>query len=408
MYLNSYINEYLKKIFLILFLKLIFFSQISNSNFEKKLLTFIRRNKVQVNNKNEKSYLNSIQNYIDLIYSKKIASIYFNDKINKPKVSFIATVFNKENYLIPLILSIQHQNLRDFEIIFIDDYSTDDSVNLINNFIKIDTRIKLIKNKGNKGTLYSRCSGAIYSQGEYIIFIDSDDLILKDGLYNSYNYIRNNKLSMIQFNTIFNWKEKLELSKRYYRYKNIIKQPFLSYIFFYNEITHKGIESNTALWDKLLDRDLVGKAIKYIGKNYIRAKIKIENDVILLFSLFQIADSYQYIDEIGYFYIRTHTDSITNSWKDPDISNKIVFSIFTNIKFLYEKSRNTYLDKLFCLYKLKKSFDRYNICFIHSAKEYNLIKEVFKILLSSNYISKADKIMISNIEISITNLIFQV
>ena len=69
---------------------------------------------------------------------------------------------------------------------------------------------------------------------------------------------------------------------------------------------------------------------------------------------------------------------------------KILFML----KFLYEKSGNTYLDKLFCLYKLKKSFDRYNICFIHSEKEYNLIKDVFKILLTSNFISNTDNIMI--------------
>ena len=40
------------------------------------------------------------------------------------------------------------------------------------------------------GTLYSRYKGAIYSKGKYIIFVDSDDIILKEGLSNSYNYIK--------------------------------------------------------------------------------------------------------------------------------------------------------------------------------------------------------------------------
>ena len=76
--------------------------------------------------------------------------------------------------------------LKEFEIIFIDDCSNDNGVKLINEYIEIDKRIKLIKNKINKGALYSRIQGAIHSKGEYIIFIDSDDLVLRNGIYNSY------------------------------------------------------------------------------------------------------------------------------------------------------------------------------------------------------------------------------
>ena len=217
--------------------------------------------------------------------------------------------------------------LKEFEIIFVDDGSKDKSVKIINKFKKIDKRIKLIKNKVNKGTLYSRSQGAIHSKGEYVIFIDSDDLVLQQGLYNSYNY---------------------------YKYKKIIRQPYLSYAFFYNENTQKGDELNTALWDKLLNRNLAIKTINFIGKEYFNEIIKIENDVILLFSLFQMADSYQYINEIGYFYIRNNNDSITNTWKDKKKANSIIHGIFTNIKFFYEKTGNIVFALLkFCFLYLK-------------------------------------------------------
>ena len=249
--------------------------------------------------------------------------------------------------------------LKEFEIIFVDDGSKDKSVKIINKFKKIDKRIKLIKNKVNKGTLYSRSQGAIHSKGEYVIFIDSDDLVLQQGLYNSYNYIKFYNLSMIQFNTIFKRNESLSLSIRYYKYKKIIRQPYLSYAFFYNENTQKGDELNTALWDKLLNRNLAIKTINFIGKEYFNEIIKIENDVILLFSLFQMADSYQYINEIGYFYIRNNNDSITNTWKDKKKANSIIHGIFTNIKFFYEKTGNNYLAKYFCLFKLQQAYKRY-------------------------------------------------
>ena len=175
---------------------------------------------------------------------------------------------------------------------------------------------------------------------------------------------------MIQFNSIFKTNDTLKLSKRYYKYDNIIKQPILSYVFFYNENVKKGAELNTALWDKLIKRDVVSKAINFIGNEYYEQKIIIENDVILLFSLFRMANSYQYINETGYFYISDHNDSITNSWRSSKFDRIIIHSLFINIKFLYDKSGNSYLDKLFCIYKLQQTFKRYIICFLNAKKEY--------------------------------------
>ena len=227
----------------------------------------------------------------------------------------------------------------------------------------------MIKNKNNRGTLYSRSQGVIHSNGEYIIFIDPDDLVLQKGLYNSYNYIKKKDLSIIQFNTIFRRNQTLSLNIRYYKYKNIIRQPILSYIFYYNENTKRGDEFNTALWDKLINKNIAVKAIQYIGEKYLKETIKIENDVILLFSVFQVSESYQYINEIGYFYIRNNNDSISNSWNNPKISNSIVHGLFTNIKFLYEKTGNTYLDKYYSIFKLQQAFRRYNKCFREAKKE---------------------------------------
>lgn len=377
---------------------------------EKRLLRFIKYNKINTinndtNTKNElNEYFNFNKEYINLILNKTINYIHYDYVINEPKLSFISPVFNKEKYLHSLIVSVQNQILEHFEIIFIDDFSTDNSVKIINDFQKIDTRIKLIKNKKNKGTLYSRSQGVIHSNGEYIIFIDPDDLVLQKGLYNSYNYIKRNNLSIIQFNTIFKRNQTLSLSTRYYKYKNIIRQPILSYIFYYNEKTRKGDELNTALWDKLINKNISMRAIQYIGKKYLKETIKIENDVILLFSLLQVAESYQYINEIGYFYVRNHNDSITNSWNNPNISNSVVHGLFTNIKFLYEKSGNMYLDKYYSIFKLQQAFRRYIICFREAKNEYNFVFDVLYLLVNSSYISINDKTNISRIKMFFMNL----
>ena len=92
---------------------------------------------------------------MNIISNVSLNVIYHhNNENNTPKISFISTVFNKENYLERLIKSVQNQIIKEFELIFIDDFSTDNSVKIIEKFMHYDDRIKLIRNKKNKGTFF--------------------------------------------------------------------------------------------------------------------------------------------------------------------------------------------------------------------------------------------------------------
>ena len=372
----------------------------AKQNIEVKLQRYIkhkRTNKI-ANYYNYEKKLPEIINYIKKLREGSFQNNIIYDEILKPKVSFIASVYNKEKYLDSFISSIQNQNLKDFELIIVDDCSTDKSINIIKKYMQNDKRIKLFKNNENKGSLFTRYRGVIHSKGEYIIFVDSDDIILKDGILSVYNYIIKNNLDMVEFSSVFEKNSSsIFISKRYYQYYNIIYQPLLSYIFYYNIDNKKGNEYNTALWDKLIKREIVLNAFEFIGKKFINEKIIIENDVIILFSLFKNAKSFQYFDELGYYYFFTNNDSITNTRNNPLKSYLIIHSIFCNIKFLYEKTGNTYLEKYFCLFKLEQGCYRYKKCFNHINKEYGLIKSVFNELLESNYISLENKNRIRNI-----------
>ena len=76
------------------------------------------------------------------------------NKVEIPKISIISPVYNRGKYILRFLRSIQNQGFEDIEIIFIDDYSTDNSVKLIEKYQKEDKRIVLLKNKRNKGTLF--------------------------------------------------------------------------------------------------------------------------------------------------------------------------------------------------------------------------------------------------------------
>jgi glycosyltransferase involved in cell wall biosynthesis len=364
---------------------------------EIKLNHYIKKNiKKNITAYNYEKDLPDIIEYVKLLRGNN-----YNNNISyystiKPKVSFIATVFNKSKYLNSFIFSIQNQNLKEFELIFVDDYSTDKSVEIIKKIQKKDKRIKLLTNNKNLGSLYSRYKGAIHSKGEYLIFVDSDDIVLKEGILNSYNYIKEHNLDILEFNSVFERNSStIYISRRYFKYSNIIYQPILSYIFFYNK--NKGTESNTALWDKLIKKEVILKSFEYIGKKYLNKKIIIENDVIILFSLFRNSNSFQYIDELGYYYFFNNNDSITNTRYDPLKADEVIYSIFTNLEFLYEKTGNTFLDKYYCLFKLKTGYKKYKPCFKY-LNQFNLVENILNKLLQSNYISKENKIIINNIK----------
>ena len=94
--------------------------------------------------------------------------------------------------------------MNDIEIIFIDDCSDDKSIRIIENYMKNDERIILIKNKKNKGTLISRNIGALKAKGLYLIFPDSDDIISKNILDICYEICQNENYDIIRFNIYSN------------------------------------------------------------------------------------------------------------------------------------------------------------------------------------------------------------
>ena len=293
------------------------------------------------------------------------------------------------------------QDLKEIEIIFVDDFSSDKSVKIINNFRKRDKRIILINNKKNMGSLYSRAIGANIAKGDYFIFFDSDDIILKEGILKAYNHIVKYKLDLVQFLSIMHKNEDVFTTKYFYQYKNVIKQPMLSYIFFYYK--KSGVEQNYFLWDKLVKKKIVLKSLRYIGENFIQSRILIENDVVLFYGILKMAESYQFIESPGYYYFVKNKDSITGTSNDPEKVNDIIRSILMNIQFLFQKTSNTFLEKSYCVFKFKQSFQRYK--HIKNAKQQiNFMKNLFDIFFDSKFVSNKDKLDLFKLYLTIFNI----
>ncbi|MDP4270056.1 MAG: glycosyltransferase family 2 protein [Bacteroidota bacterium] len=90
------------------------------------------------------------------------------------KVSVIMAVFNAGKFLKPTVESVINQTMTDWELVAVDDCSTDDSIEILRSFN--DPRIKIIEKKINSGAAESRNLAIQYAQGEYLAVLDADDI----------------------------------------------------------------------------------------------------------------------------------------------------------------------------------------------------------------------------------------
>ena len=126
-------------------------------------------------------YINSCINNI-LLDKKKYPLV------KNPKISAIIPIYNGGKYLHYSLRSIQNQKMKDIEIIIIDDCSTDNSLAIIEEYMKEDERIRLIKNIENRKILYSKSFAALNSKGKYIIQLDQDDIFIRDDVFDILYY----------------------------------------------------------------------------------------------------------------------------------------------------------------------------------------------------------------------------
>ncbi len=105
-----------------------------------------------------------------------------------PKISVIIPVYNTEKYLSECLDSVLSQSLKDFEIVAVDDASTDGSARILAEYAVRDPRIRIVTHERNKGLLSVRLTGVRAATGKYLLFLDSDDIFLPrflDALWNT-------------------------------------------------------------------------------------------------------------------------------------------------------------------------------------------------------------------------------
>lgn len=116
-------------------------------------------------------------------------------------VSVIMPAFNSENTIINAVKSVLNQKFQNFELIIVDDGSTDSTLKIISNFSHPYKNIKIMHNKGLKGPSGARNTGIRCSSGKYVSFLDSDDLWLPNHLQEGIAFLEaNSNIDVVFFN----------------------------------------------------------------------------------------------------------------------------------------------------------------------------------------------------------------
>lgn len=255
-------------------------------------------------------------------------------------VSVIVPVFNAEDFLDDCILSLRNQTLKDIQLIFVDDGSTDSSLKILNKHASEDKRIVVLKQE-NKYAGAARNKGLDAAIGEYVIFIDSDDFVNLELLEKTYKKAKENNVDVVIFDACeFDTQTKEYKSCKFPLGKNHFPKKE---IFHYLDIKEKIFQANSCIpWNKLFKKSLIDKS----GVRY--QEIKSSNDTVFIYSLLAEADSMTLLDEVLVYYRVNNPKSLQRSKSK---SWECIFQAFVALKNrleyigVYESVKKSFVNK---------------------------------------------------------------
>jgi len=249
----------------------------------------------------------------------------------KPFISIIMAVYNNEKYFPTAVNSILNQTYSDFELIIVDDGSTDNTPKIADEFAKKDNRVKVIHQK-NQWIYASFNNGIAASQGEYVMIVNSDDTINPDSLKEIKKEIDANNPDLILYNIeiFFCDKNQNILIENMYNKKSLIKSSF-------HIPTKEGIKNNWSIFlkNKLLDA-------QYVYKTSIAKNNLFRNDIYTgdRFYNLQIADQISSVSGISYIVYNNfiyNTFSNASSGKFYEYEHSMFNEFFLEYKKLFSK-----------------------------------------------------------------------
>ena len=314
-----------------------------------------------------------------------------NDFIKRenPLISLVITLYNQEEFIDRVYYSIQKQEMKDIEIIFVDDASTDNSAKIVEDLMEKDKRIIYLKNNINRRAFYSRNKGILNSKGKYILVIDPDDILINNILIKACVTAEKYNLDIVHFYIMMGYFNNPDVRTSLKYKSGILKNNSEVRNLFY-------FGTSRNIWDKLIKREIYLKSIEFMRKEFYDGDYHINDDDTAFFGISRFAESYGFLEQIGYFYIArppgpNHYSAALNR------TNDLFFSICNIMKYFYYQSDDNTFEKYNVAYKyFQKSFRRFGNRIYYLTKGFDFILDILNLYLNSSYFDESQKKYILN------------
>lgn len=306
-----------------------------------------------------------------------------------PKFTVIIPVYNVAAYLAKCIDSVLKQEFKQYEVILIDDGSTDESGTICDKFAEQDKRIVVIHQK-NKGLSAARNIGIENAKGEYILFLDSDDYWHDSSALNIiYSRLNVSNADILSFNYMKFCDDVFE--KPYFKQDTNMPLDKLEKNSLEYQVDHDLWIA--CAWNKVIKRELF---YTLLYENVMPMDIRINEDVLMNYWLFKAADSAVYEDFCPYHYILRKDSAATSilnehKLKDPVRVMRIIQQDSKDIPEVKEVVEERLTRQLIAISIL--SVKKQGELIRPFRKEIrNELRTKLKLILSNSYMSKSVKI----------------
>ena len=275
------------------------------------------------------------------------------------------------------------------------------SLQIIQNYMKHDKRIILLKNKINKGTFVARNIGSLYAKGKYIILPDPDDIISKNILKYCYNIAEKNNYEIIRFTT-YNGAGLLGYKKYVYKLgnNNVDRQQISTFIYYgFGDLEIIDFHIN----NKFFKTSIIIKALNslhYLIFNYhLTMYMTIREDNIMNYILFRTANSFYFTKKIGYYYIQSSSSITKNSIKMSKLALRFNLKY---LKLLFEYSKNNKYERdmfnLRLINPTKDNKENKGLSMLNSRETFNFCDYMVNKYLNCKFITKENKHYLLNLK----------
>ena len=257
---------------------------------------------------------------------------------------------------------------------------------------KLDSRIVIINNNKNMGTLYSRNIGAIYANGSYIFCLDNDDMFFRDNIFSKlYNIELKYNYDILGFKVINGDNYKADISSMhddlFISKKNdmVVYQPNLKLLSIRNNDIH--------IWGKCIKNEIFKKAISLLGAQRSTTYLCNAEDDVIVLMLFNAAKSFRFIPIYGLFHFLSKKTATYTLPKDHILFSKLFF-----LDLLYDITGNTFSEKQYVVNNaiiIKNFILSKNLTFNQKNTDY--LKKILRKIFSCQKIKDENKTYLKTI-----------